>query len=61
MTLIRVICRDGCCGFVEDSSLGDFIGKGTIVSFFRTDLNEWVDLDYNRANKENRDLEDTED
>jgi hypothetical protein len=61
MTLIRVICRDGSCGFVEDSSLGDFIRIGTVVSFFRTDLNEWVDLGYNGANKGNRDLEIIED
>jgi hypothetical protein len=61
MTLIRVICRDGSRGFVEDSSLGDFIRIGTVISFFRADLNEWVDIGYDGAKKENRELEAMED
>ena len=49
--LIRVLCCDKGCGFVEDYNLDDLIRRGIVVAFFRTGSNEWVDVNNNCIRK----------
>jgi hypothetical protein len=42
--LIRVICSDKSCGYIEDSDLDDMIMRGIVVAFCQPGSNEWVDV-----------------
>jgi hypothetical protein len=44
--LVRVICKDGSCGSMEDYDLNDFIRTGNVATFFCQHSNEWVDVAY---------------
>ncbi len=59
--LIRVLCKDKSCGFVEDYYLDDLMGRGILVAFFRPGSNEWVEIEgrpiRNKANIEYKGFE----
>ena len=42
--LIRVLCKDKSCGYVQDSNLQDLIRRGVVVAFSRPDTNDWVNV-----------------
>lgn len=42
--LIRVLCSNKTCGWVEADALDDLIRRGLVVAFFRNESNEWVDV-----------------
>jgi hypothetical protein len=42
--LIRVLCSNKTCGWVEPRALDDLIRRGLVVAFFRQHSNEWVDV-----------------
>ncbi len=49
--MIRVLCKDKCRCFVDDSNLDDLVRRGIIVAFFRPGSNEWVDVKNNNIRK----------